>query len=160
MSSKKLKPEVKQLHLTKYVKANNNNNIAVQEDPNSLSNIQLTMSPSALSSNTTKRRKNPCEGISPKDKISPPMKKTTTGTIMSEEEYTKMECKLHTNLTASLTSSLTETVTESLKGNKHGMIDNSRTSAIETLNNAHTKMMESSRAMNAHDYVAIVEVTA
>ena len=153
--SKKLKPDVNQLSLTKYVKTNNNTNILTHEGQ-SLSSLTSSISEPNLtrdnSPNIAKKRKNPCESASPQDKISPPNKKIST-TIMSEEEYNKMEQKLHTNLSASLTTSLTETLTENLKGSMQGMIDNSLTTAIETMNNASKKMIESSTAMTNQSLV-------
>ena len=151
--SKKLKPDVNQLPLTKYVKTNNNTNILTHE-------IQQPSPISTPDSNTTqdnppniaKKRKNPCESTSPQEKISPPNKKISTA-IMSEEEYNKMEQKLHTNLTASLTNSLTETLTENLKGSMQIMIDNSLATAIDTMNNASKQMLESSTAMTSQSMV-------
>lgn len=65
MSNKKLKPDANQLPLTKYVKANNNNNIVLQDD----TEVKLiSESPNSV----CKKRKNPCKGISPSEKISPP----------------------------------------------------------------------------------------
>ena len=49
MSHKKLKPDPNQLPLTKFVDSSE--------------------------SQSSKKRKNPCEGISPNDKVSPPIKK-------------------------------------------------------------------------------------
>ena len=151
MSNKRLKPEANQLPLTKYVKANNNNNIVAQDEVEKI----IVQDPSVSPNNMCKKRKNPCKSNSPTEKISPPNKKatTTTTSIMSEEEYNKMESKLHTNLSTSLTTSLTESLTESLKESMQGMIDASLAGAIETMNNASAKMIESSTAMKNESIV-------
>ena len=142
MSNRKLKPDVNQLPLTKYVKSNNNTNILTHENQSFTSAGVPDSSPT-----TAKKRKNPCESASLQDRISPPTKKISTA-IMSEEDYNKMEQKLHTNLSASLTTSLTETLTENLKGSMQTMIDKSLTTAISTMNSATKQMLESSTAMN------------
>ena len=153
--SKKLKPDVNQLPLTKYVKTNNNTNIVTHEVQSPLFPSPTVSEPNPSldnSPNTAKKRKNPCESASPQDKISPPNKKISVA-IMSEEEYNKMEQKLHTNLSASLTTSLTEMLTENLKGSMQGMIDNSLATAIATMNNASKKMLDSSTAMTNQSVV-------
>ena len=91
MSNKKLKPDVNQLPLTKYVKTNNNTNILTHETQSPTT----VATPDPNSGNTSsptipKKRKNPCESTSPQEKISPPTKKISTA-IMSEEDYNKME---------------------------------------------------------------------
>ena len=130
MSHKKIKPDPNQLPLTKFV------------DPGE-----------SLSS---KKRKNPCEGISPKDKVSPPCKKVNPEDKffnMTEEDFTRMENKLSTNLTASLTTSLSVSLSASLKEDMKDMIDSSLAGAIQTMNNASARMTESSNAMNKQSVV-------
>ena len=156
MSHKKLKPEANQLPLTKFVKSHTN--LEIQQIDSEEEELNV-----ATEEIISKKRKNPCEGTSPKEKISPPYKKINPnedlkGPIsMSEEEYKKMENNLHTKLTASLTTSLTESLSsslkDSLKDDMKNMIDSSLAGAIESMNNASARMTESSNLMNRHGLV-------
>ena len=130
MSQKKLKPDPNQLPLTKFVDSSE--------------------------TQSSKKRKNPCEGISPKDKVSPPYKKVNTEDKilnMTEEDFTRMENKLSTNLTKSLTTSLSASLSASLKEDMTDMIDSSLAGAIETMNNTSARMTESSNTMNKQNIV-------
>ena len=155
MSNKKLKPDVNQLPLTKFVKSHANLEIKQSENEDEdITTKELNVATEEISS---KKRKNPCEGTSPKDKISPPHKKINPNEDpntfnMSEEEYKKMENNLHTKLTASLTTSLSESLSKSLKDSlkedMKNMIDSSLAGAIESMNNASARMTESSNLMS------------
>ena len=130
MSHKKLKPDPNQLPLTKFVDSSE--------------------------SQSSKKRKNPCEGISPNDKVSPPYKKVNPEDKlfnMTEEDFTRMENKLSTNLTASLSTSLSASLSASLKEDMKEMIDSSLAGAIATMNDASARMTESSNAMNKQNVV-------
>ena len=125
----------------------------IKPDPNQLPLTKFVDSSESLGS---KKRKNPCEGSSPKDKISPPYKKVNPEEKlfnMTEDDFTKMENKLSTNLTASLTTSLSASLSASLKEDMKDMIDSSLAGAIQTMNNASAQMTESSNAMNNQNVV-------
>ena len=129
MSHKKLKPDPNQLPLTKFVDSSE--------------------------AQSSEKRKNPREGISPNDKISPPCKKVNPEDKlfnMMEEDFTRMENKLSTNL-ASLSTSLSASLSASLKEDMKDMIDSSLAGAIASMNNASARMTERSNAMNKQNVV-------
>ena len=124
MSHKKLKPDVNQLPLTKFVKSNTN--LEIKQSDSEEEDLNIKDLKAATDEIVSKKRKNLCEGNSPKEKISPPYKKVIPSKDqgktfnMSDEEYKKMENNLHTKLTASLTTSLSETPFYKLEGQPKG----------------------------------------
>ena len=100
-----------------------------------------------MSGTAYKKRKNPSEGASPTEKISPPKKRVQNTIAMSDTDLKAMEKRITENVTIGLKEDMKQLMKDSMKDTMKEMIDTSLQSAIESMNAASKRMDECSSNM-------------
>ena len=100
-----------------------------------------------MSGTAHKKRKNPSEGASPTEKISPPKKRVQSSVEMSDNDLKAMEKRITENVTIGLKEDMKQLMKDSMKDTMKEMIDTSLKSAIDSMNAASKRMDECSTNM-------------